>query len=230
VKSLVSDSTTDPKSLSAKEIKSAIRVDVLDLPSQKLSELQDVDISQEVDTEDKPKEDNKNKMLLPEESKDPKNAGKKDKNTQKRMQELRDELRNEARRQALIDKLKKEQSQSNKMKRQALAGNKLSEGYSLTGDVAKDGDIHAGKVKSHLYKFWKLPGWMQNSKKLRTQILVKLAPDGRVLSKNVYQSSGNSEYDGYALQAIEAADPFPAPPDSLKKIYLEEGMLCAFPE
>ncbi|MBP7844266.1 MAG: TonB C-terminal domain-containing protein [Proteobacteria bacterium] len=225
-------SPEDLKKLTEQEMKTAIRVDVLDLPNQKLSELQDVDLSKEAaPTQDIPEaEDDKDKMVLEKKEEEKKSEVANKASAKKRLEQLRDELRADAKRKALMDKLKKEQAGALKNKRQALAGNKLSEGYSLTGDVARDGDVHAGKVKNHLYRYWKVPGWMMSSKQFHTEIVVKLGPNGEVLSQSLRKSSGNSEYDQYAMEAIKAADPFPAPPESLRRIYLEEGMLCAFPE
>jgi TonB family protein len=218
------------QALSQQEMKNAIRVDVLDLPSMKLSEMQDVDLTKEAakSPEELPASDDKDKMVLPDAKKEAESA-KADKSGKKRIDEIRDQLRNDAKRKSLIAKLKAEQAGSQSEKRQALAGNKLSEGYSLTGDVAKDSDVHAGKVKLHLNRFWKVPAWMANSKQLSAKVVVKLGPGGQVLSQHMQQSSGNADFDQSTLEAIKAADPFPAPPESLRRIYLEEGMLCGFP-
>ncbi len=105
-------SPEDLKKLTEQEMKTAIRVDVLDLPNQKLSELQDVDLSKEAaPTQDIPEaEDDKDKMVLEKKEEEKKSEVANKASAKKRLEQLRDELRADAKRKALMDKLKKEQA------------------------------------------------------------------------------------------------------------------------
>ncbi|MBU7443381.1 TonB family protein [Paraburkholderia fungorum] len=57
-------------------------------------------------------------------------------------------------------------------------------------------------VRSHLI-------WHGSSVDLPTVILVNCAPDGKVLSATIVQSSGNVEWDAAALNAVQLSDPMP---------------------
>lgn len=208
-------SMDEERMLSLKEQKSAIRVEVLDLPTKVISELRSVDISQKLGSSEKKEAENK----VPE-----------DAMHLKKRETLRQELRVEQRKRAAIERLRDQKAEMDLGEREALAGNELSEGYSVSGDIATDRDVHSGKIRNHVLKFWNVPAWMAASKQYRAEIVVKLAPNGSIVSKKLRVGSGNEEFDGYAMKAIEAADPFPQPPESLKRLFLEEGIICAFPE
>jgi colicin import membrane protein len=137
-----------------------------------------------------------------------------------RLKSLQESLRAEQKRKELIAGINKN--------RPVLAGNIVSEGYSLTGDIATDKEAFTGKIQGHVEKNFNVPSWM-NSSKLKAEILVKIAPDGRLVSFSFIKSSGDSEFDLAASKAIEKSDPFPAPPESLKRVFLEEGVICGFP-
>jgi TonB family protein len=214
-----------------KAMRTAIRVDLVDLPSLKLSEMSKIDLNQEPDSAQKIQEDNR--VETPEISPTAmvdKTQQKKDslvvddlskgKEKKDKLKALQDSLRAEQKRKELIAGLQK--------KRPLLGGNIVSEGYSLTGDVASDKEAFSGKVQAHVSKNFHVPSWM-NSSKLKAEVLVKVAPDGRLVSSSIIQSSGDSEFDSAASRAIEKSDPFPTPPESLKRIFLEEGITCAFP-
>ena len=109
-----------------------------------------------------------------------------------------------------------------------LAGNKLSKGYSQTGDIASDADEYAGKLRAHVHKNWGVPGWMRAGQ-LKAVMLVKIGPDGSVIEKEFTKKSGNGPFDSTIEAAIERADPFPAPPKALARMYMEEGFECGFP-
>ncbi|NCN27660.1 TonB C-terminal domain-containing protein [bacterium] len=219
-------SKDEQASLSLKEQRSAIRVEVLDLPSKTLQELKKVDLSEKAVEKVKEKELPKDAMVL----KKKKDAQEK-KDKKKAMDEARKALSTESQRKKLMkDLLNDDDAKVAEVGREQLGGNILSEGYSITGDVATDKEVHSGKIRNHVMKFWKVPAWMAASKQYRAEVVVKLDPKGRVISRDLITKSGNDEFDRYALQSIESADPFPAPPDSLKMIYLEEGIICAFPE
>ncbi len=211
--------------------KQSIRVDVVDLPSLKMHDLYKVDPLKEAETETSSKTSKKSveeivstpsskTMRLPEEGKDPK---------KKRLKELQKTFRAEAKRQELLAKYKKQVSENSGDKRPLLAGNILSKGGSVQGEVAGEGAEFIASVKAHVLKFWMAPPSAMGQT-YQAQIAIKISPTGRVLSKKIAKSSGRDDFDKSALDAIEAADPFPAPPENLKRIILQEGVTCGFPD
>ncbi len=229
--------------LNAQMAKQAIRVDMVDLPRYKLSEVDQVDLSQEIGEENlqspeelKKLEASSDLMKLNDEAmakaaKEKEEAEKKSKlsqrddkklkeEEQKRLDELRARLRADNRRQELMGKLGGG--------RQILSGNKLSKGYSHTGDVATGADEYAGLLRAHVHKYWNVPAWM-NASELKAIMMVKINPDGSLLKRAFIKKSGNYNFDSAVELAIENANPFPAPPKALARLYMEEGFQCGFP-
>jgi TonB family protein len=228
--------TGKARPISAQELRTAIRVDVVDLPRAKLADLQNVDLSVPVNPDLTQAPSNPNAEPVPGSSSppapsptamvDPTQSAE----SAKRIEALRRSLRSrsaadEARR-AAIAKLQKQGEAAGG--RQAVAGNILSEGYSLTGDVAKDRDVYVGKALAHLRRVWEVPAWMRASN-LSARVVIKIAPDGRILSKEFVQRSAQPDFDAAVERTLNAADPFPAPPESLSRDLMEGGIGWAFP-
>jgi colicin import membrane protein len=51
--------------------------------------------------------------------------------------------------------------------------------------------------------------WHGTGSRLRTTIAIQCAPDGKLLSVTIVQSSGNPSWDEAVLQAIRNSDPLP---------------------
>ena len=223
--------------------KQTIRVDIVDLPSLKMQELNQVDLTQEM-SDAKPElkkkepppvpvvlpEPDPKAMKLPDKVLPPKPEKKTLNTSQKsRLEELQKSIRAEARRNELMAKFRKEAKGEASDKRPKLGGNILSKGGSIQGSVADESDEYTATVQTHVRKFWNQPAWAVGSN-LKAHVLVKLSPTGRVLLKQIVKSSGRREFDASVFEAIEAADPFPAPPELLKRIVLQEGFTCGFPD
>ena len=78
-------------------------------------------------------------------------------------------------------------------------------------------------------KYWKMPTWL-SGRKLKAKVLVKLTPQGRILSTDFVERSGNPDFDLEVLKAIERADPVPAPPKDLADHFLANGEIWDFGE
>lgn len=108
---------------------------------------------------------------------------------------------------------KKINSQSNKeLQDLVLAGNKLSKGSSIIGSGAGSTTAFQGyvsEVTGHVKMNWKLPSYLLN-KDLKCRIKVFLSANGKVLRTEVYESSGNEEYDRRAIDTIMKSSPFPS--------------------
>lgn len=220
--------------LKAQVSRSAIRVDMVDLPSLKLQDLEKIDATADVGAPKAPEKEIEVKKPQPSptamvdkttDAKKKTDAKSKTPTAADRLKALRDSLRVDNRRAELSRRLKGEGEGT----RPALGGNIVSEGDSTTGDLATQVDAFGAKVKAHLRRHWDVPGWMTTGR-LRAEVLVKISPDGRVLSRDFTKRSGNAEFDGAVARAIEQSDPFPPPPEALKRVYMEEGILWGFPQ
>jgi len=223
------------------ETKSAIRVDVVGLPSLKRDQIEKLDLTQDPtkkigdtgaqDQNEVPvAEVSKNAMKLP-------NAEAQQKTLQETAKKQRDErlkaakaslkkeLTAEARRKALMEKLGGGKGEG----RAAVEGNIVSKGYAASGGVATQMDAYQGQLRGHIRRFWNVPSWM-NASALQARILVRLSFDGRIVQKEFLAKSGNEEFDRYVEKTISDAEPFPAPPDLLKRTMLEEGVEWGFPQ
>jgi len=224
--------------------RTAIRVDVVDLPSIKLSELSQVDLTKDVG-ENTPQDAAQEEKIIPsptamtDKTKAAQEAAAREnersieeeikKAENQRIKDIQDRLRASQRRNELIAKLQKKKEASDNSGRAVLSGNILSQGYSTTGDVATDADVYNGKAAAHLRKHFNVPAWVQASN-LSARVLVKIAPDGRVVRQDFLKRSGNTEFDSYVERAIRSADPFPPPPETLKRTFMEEGVEWGFPK
>ena len=110
-----------------------------------------------------------------------------------------------------------------------LKGRVLSKGTSPTGLDKIQSENYLVQLDALIKSKWALPQWLIG-KPLKTKILVKIHPDGRVADRKIVQSSGNPTYDDYCIQAIEKAAPFPKVPEKFTEIYSEDGVLFGFPE
>lgn len=111
----------------------------------------------------------------------------------------------------------------------ALKGRILAKGTSPTGLDRIQSENYLVQLDALIKSKWALPQWLIG-KPLKTKILVKIQPNGQVGSAKVVQTSGNSTYDEYCLQAIEKATPFPKVPEKFTEIFSEDGVLFGFPE
>lgn len=225
--------------------KRSIRVDVVDLPSQRIYDMENIDLTKKPavknpappETKKEEKKVSDTAMKLPtkeaakkEEKKTPPKVVKKGpspKERKNKLDEIRNRLRADAKRQELVAEMEEEDTGADT--REAVAGNIESKGGSNTGDIASTEDEYISIVQSHVLKYWRAPGWMISSDKYTARISVKLAPDGSVLSKKFIYQSGEPQFDDSAERAIDAADPFPVPPAVVKRKVLQEGIVIGFP-
>ena len=82
-------------------------------------------------------------------------------------------------------------------------------------------------VKQYVRNYWKIPNWMKPDG-LNVLVVVKIADDGSISEASVSQSSGNTDFDALALNAVKNAAPFPTPPVSVRET-LQSGIILSFP-
>jgi len=224
------------------EIRTAIRVDVVDLPRLTQQELKEIDLSKEVVKDpaepEVPKESEvppipdslqteKEKVSEKEKAKEPEKE-KGEKSIADKLKDLKERLKADQKRKEEIAKLLKKKSGGSDG-RPELAGNIKSEGFATTGDVATQAEAYTGKVLAHIQKYWRVPGWIKVSD-YRARIAVKISPTGKVIAKKLLLSSGNAEFDQLVNRAVEASNPFPAPTEGLRLQMLQEGLAFDFPK
>lgn len=161
---------------------------------------------------------------------EPKTKPKKD-NTKSAQQKAMDKLNQLA----ALDKIKNEKpveepaAEEVKPETPQYKGNLLTSGNSFSGLSGIEAQSYWSDVKSHIQKFWALPEWLASAT-LKASVVVMIEPSGRVKQAEIYQSSGNQAFDEAALTAIEAASPFPVPPERLKDTISNSWMIFNFPE
>lgn len=113
-----------------------------------------------------------------------------------------------------------------------LSGNKLSKGTAMYGDGG-GGDLtafqaYASRLPDLVRPHWKLPSFLMD-KNLKARVRLWLNMSGEVTRAVVYQSSGDTEYDQRAVEAVKAAAPFPALKDEFGKRAQNGDILLGFP-
>ncbi|HXH76025.1 MAG TPA: TonB family protein [Bacteriovoracaceae bacterium] len=113
-----------------------------------------------------------------------------------------------------------------------VEGNRLSKGSALVGDFTDEASSEfASYVQSLpelIRQFWKLPTYLLD-KDLRCRIKVYLSGAGQLIKLEVYESSGQAEFDSRAEKAIRDAAPFPKPSDAVGARLNSSGIILGFP-
>lgn len=93
-----------------------------------------------------------------------------------------------------------------------LSGNKLKTGTQMTGEgnAAEMTAYHAYvlRLPDIIRVKWTLPSYLAD-KKLKCRVRISINPSGEVSKMAIQQSSGESDYDQRAMDAIRASAPFP---------------------
>jgi colicin import membrane protein len=120
----------------------------------------------------------------------------------------------------------------NELKQLVLAGNKLSKGVQIFGEGAgRDMNAfhaYASKLPDLVRRHWKLPSFLMD-RKFKCRIRIWLSPAGEVTRTEVYQSSGDKEYDQRAVEAIKSAAPFPKMGAEIGSRGIQGDILLGFP-
>ena len=122
--------------------------------------------------------------------------------------------------------------ETQQLKQLVLAGNKLSKGTEAYGD-SRGGDqtayqAYVSRLPQRVKPYWQLPTFLAE-KKLRCRVRVWIAMDGQLSRAEIYQSSGDSEYDQKALEAVNSASPFPELSEEFGKRVVSGGIVLGFP-
>jgi len=121
---------------------------------------------------------------------------------------------------------------SSKLKNLVLAGNKLSTGVQIYGSgQAKEltqFQAYVATIPDRVRPHWRLPSFLIG-KNLRCRVRVWLNLDGSVRKAEVYESSGNQDYDQRAVESVYSAAPYPTLKEEVSKRALNGDILLGFP-
>ena len=118
------------------------------------------------------------------------------------------------------------------LKQLVLAGNKLSKGTQMYGS-GNSADLtafqlYASRLPDLVRPHWRLPSFLMD-KNLKCRVRVWLNLNGEVTRTEVYQSSGETEYDQRAIEAVKSTSPFPKLSEEYLKRALNGDILLGFP-
>jgi colicin import membrane protein len=130
-----------------------------------------------------------------------------------------------------IDKLKEDLANEKKAAAKAavIAGNKVSEGNSLTGMERIDFERYGDDVRKRINSNWNIDQWLKEGN-FKAQVQILVDSNGTIVKKIMRRSSGNDIFDAQVLQAIDASSPLPVPPDRIRAAVSMGGILMSFPE
>lgn len=109
-----------------------------------------------------------------------------------------------------------------------IAGHKVTAGNSLSGVEKLDYNRYGADVRARVLANWKVPSWLAEAD-LRAKVRVWVDDTGAVTKKQIFLSSGNDVFDQAALDAVDASNPFPAPPENLRGVLANEGFTLGLP-
>ncbi len=141
----------------------------------------------------------------------------------KKKEQEKDNLlaKNEALKRLAIERLRQQQKNNQKDKKELirrLQGVDFdSLGGSGSGSGSSENDTYRAKLESHIKKFWVLPsGYDFQEQDIKVEISITLNGMGSMNKTQILKSSGNSVFDDFALTTLKNASPFPPPPQSLQ--------------
>lgn len=122
---------------------------------------------------------------------------------------------------------------SSMLKDLVLAGNKLSTGTSMYGSGSTKEmtafQMYVAKIPDRVRPHWRLPDYLLKNKNLKCRVRVWLNISGAVTHAEIYQSSGDNDYDQRALEAVRSASPFPKLKDEYGKRATNGDIVLGFP-
>ena len=216
------------KDIKVQHVESSVRVDVVALPKLTLQELKKIEL----------KANNGDEQAGPEPAprSEPNETSKVDFKKVAPKVDLSNLLKNLSQKKVVKTKVKKNKGKKNfdarVLKNLVIEGNKVSKGSSVTGeqlDLSQQVFIaYIQELPDRIKPFWKLPTYMVD-KNLQCRIQVFIGSDGRVLKMDLFESSGDSEYDDKAMDAVKKASPLPKPPSSILSSVAGGRVILGFP-
>ncbi|MCK5883066.1 MAG: TonB C-terminal domain-containing protein [Bacteriovoracaceae bacterium] len=118
------------------------------------------------------------------------------------------------------------------LKKLLIAGNQLGSGTAIvgTGNAEVGGilDLYASTLPEHVKPHWLLPSFLMN-RDLTCRVKLYLSPDGELIKAEIFESSGNDDYDLKALGAVKKSSPYPSLPDGISHFAGKGSIVLGFP-
>jgi len=118
------------------------------------------------------------------------------------------------------------------IKKLLLAGNKISEGRALYGKESDmDNSIFSSYISilpDHVRPNWKLPSYLAD-KDFKCRVQVFLKENGELQHLEIFESSGNLEYDKRAIEAVKKSSPFDQIPKEISDRAYKGDIILGFP-
>ncbi len=193
---------------------STIRVDIVDLPDERLSEIEKNIVS----TQDSIKSLKKEVETSYHD---------KDALQFKSSKKLKKEASQAIERMKALKSLEESQQ---KQKKAILRKGNIATGGAESISAQEEGiplDAYRSIISERVKLRWALPSYLRRQEKLSGKLIVFLSNDGTVLRKQIV-SSGNSEFDDFMNRALEEALPFPSVPAEVQKDLRYDGMALTF--
>jgi colicin import membrane protein len=219
-------------------IKSAVRVDVIGMPKFTVQELKALEKNETLaepevvkgqEVEASPKEVevpdiiNKDDLVLEEVGKEKKRGSFMNIVSDYSAKKVDTKVRAKGKNEGLADK---------NLESLVIEGNRLSQGSALVGGFSDEGSsefaAYVQSLPEAIRQFWKLPSYLMD-KDLRCRIKIYLSSTGQLVKLEIFESSGQAEFDARAERAVRDATPFPRPADALGKRISSSGIILGFP-
>ena len=123
---------------------------------------------------------------------------------------------------------KNEPSALKKAASRPIEGEAIREGATLTGIDKLQHSDYISQLETHIKQYWALPEWLAR-KSLQASIQLRIDSRGLLLEKRIIKSSGQADFDDYALDAIVRANPLPPPPSKFSQLMESGGVTVHFP-
>lgn len=122
------------------------------------------------------------------------------------------------------------------LKQLVLSGNKLSHGVAITGSGNAEEmsafKIYASKLPQIVRPHWTLPDFLMKEmkeKNLKCRVRVWISQSGKITNAEVYQTSGDSNFDSRSVEAVKSTENFPRLPDELIERGRNGNIILGFP-
>jgi TonB family protein len=215
------------------EIRTAIRVDVVDLPEKMESPVETLPpIAKPESASSAPVRPQEPAQPLPKapppKAETPKLPSHKIKKVD--LAKAQNKALKELRKREALDRIQEQLAKGRAAEaKKQVKGNRVATGDSLTGLERLDFERYYAELRQKIRTNFTLPQWLADSG-LKAQIQVLIDDQGQLIKKNILKSSGNEVFDAKAQEAIEASLPLPAPPQRLRSVLSTSGIVFGFPE
>jgi colicin import membrane protein len=206
-------------------VQSAIKIDLVAMPTHTLKELEKIKLA--------PPEDTPEPEVIKNEPKKKLETSKIVLKVKTKKVNVSDLLKQFSQKTVVTKKKNKKKKFNDKaLRKLVLEGNKLSQGSSTTGESIDEANhefvSYIQSLPGKVRPWWKLPSYLLG-KNLRCRIRVFLAANGAILRTEVFESSGDSEFDKKAIEALKKSSPLPKPTSSILSRVVSGDVILGFP-